>query len=60
MIDFEFSSKKSAVHHEAMLAAGALTYAVNSNFCRYLHKFLPYIELGIKNHQEYQVTLFPF
>lgn len=50
-----FSCRSSTVHEEAMLAVGALAYAVGENFIKYMDAFIPYVKLGLENHEEHQV-----
>ncbi|EIE27283.1 ARM repeat-containing protein [Coccomyxa subellipsoidea C-169] len=50
-----FACHSSTVHEEAMLAVGALTYACGTQFNKYMERFYPYLELGLKNYQEWQV-----
>ena len=46
-----FACHSSTVHEEAMLAVGALTYACGTQFNKYMERFYPYLELGLKNYQ---------
>jgi len=39
------------VHEEALLAAGALTYACGPQFVKYLERFFPVLEMGLANHK---------
>ncbi|GMH44988.1 hypothetical protein BSKO_12945 [Bryopsis sp. KO-2023] len=41
-----------SVHEEAMLAVGALTFAVGRQFVKYMQKFFPFMEMGLQNHRE--------
>ncbi|RRT85276.1 hypothetical protein B296_00003858 [Ensete ventricosum] len=50
-----FACRNATVHEEAMLAIGALAYAVGENFIKYMQNFYPYLEMGLQNFQEYQV-----
>ncbi|RZC86506.1 hypothetical protein C5167_030585 [Papaver somniferum] len=50
-----FSCRSSTVHEEAMLAIGALAYATGSEFVKYMPEFYKYLEMGLQNHEEYQV-----
>ncbi|RWW27733.1 hypothetical protein BHE74_00003847 [Ensete ventricosum] len=50
-----FACRNATVHEEAMLAIGALAYAVGENFIKYMQTFYPYLEMGLQNFQEYQV-----
>lgn len=49
--------RHSAVHEEAMMAVGSLTFAVKNEFNRYMAQFMPFLEIGLRNHQETQVSL---
>ncbi|KAH9320615.1 hypothetical protein KI387_015254 [Taxus chinensis] len=50
-----FSSRSATVHEEAMLAIGALAYAVGVEFGKYMQEFYRYLEMGLQNFEEYQV-----
>ncbi|KAK4802551.1 hypothetical protein SAY86_000754 [Trapa natans] len=50
-----FSSKSATAHEEAMLAIGALAYAVGSSFDKYMPEFYRYLESGLQNFEDYQV-----
>jgi importin subunit beta-1 len=50
-----FACRSATVHEEAMLAIGAVAYAVGPGFAKYLPEFYKYVEMGLKNHEEYQV-----
>ena len=50
-----FGCRSSTVHEEAMLAVGALAYAVGEHFATYMDAFIPFIKLGLENHEEHQV-----
>ncbi|KAG0453536.1 hypothetical protein HPP92_024840 [Vanilla planifolia] len=43
------------VHEEAMLAVGALAYATGQTFIKYMPELYKYLEMGLQNHEEYQV-----
>lgn len=47
--------RSATVHEEAMLAVGALAYAVGAGFAKYMDAFIPFIKLGLENHEEHQV-----
>lgn len=51
-----FAGQSSTVHEEAMLAVGACTYACGRQFTKYLPAFYPYLQRGLTNHQEWQVS----
>ena len=42
---------QGSVHEEAMLAVGALTYACGPQFVKYMDRFFPVLELGLKNYK---------
>ena len=48
-------SHASTVHEEAMLCVGALAYACDGNFEKYVDALFPFIDIGLKNHEEYEV-----
>ncbi|XXG39802.1 hypothetical protein AAC387_Pa01g0668 [Persea americana] len=50
-----FACRSSTVHEEAMLAIGALAYAVGADFSKYMPEFYKYLEMGLQNFEEYQV-----
>ena len=50
-----FACRSATVHEEAMLAVGALAYAVGSGFVKYMDAFFPFVKLGLENHEEHQV-----
>ncbi|XP_073286308.1 importin subunit beta-1-like [Primulina huaijiensis] len=50
-----FASRSATVHEEAMLAIGALAYAIGHNFAKYVPDFYKYLETGLQNFEEYQV-----
>jgi hypothetical protein len=50
-----FACRKSSVHEEAMLAVGAMTYACGRQFSKYLERFFPVLQMGLAQHQEWQV-----
>ncbi|KAL5550764.1 hypothetical protein UlMin_000940 [Ulmus minor] len=50
-----FACRSSTVHEEAMLAIGALAYAMGSEFEKYMPEFCKYLEMGLQNFEEYQV-----
>ena len=55
-----FACHSSTVHEEAMLAVGALTYACGTQFNKYMERFYPYLELGLKNYQVGYDTIHSF
>ena len=48
-------SHAATVHEEAMLCVGALAYATDEQFEKYMTALYPFIERGLKNHEEYEV-----
>ncbi|KAG0481164.1 hypothetical protein HPP92_012022 [Vanilla planifolia] len=50
-----FACRSTTVHEEAMLAIGALAYATGPEFAKYMLDFYQYLDMGLKNHEEYQV-----
>jgi importin subunit beta-1 len=46
-----FACRSASVHEEALLAAGALTYACGPQFVKYLERFFPVLEMGLANHK---------
>ncbi|XP_068668563.1 importin subunit beta-1-like isoform X1 [Aristolochia californica] len=50
-----FACRSSTVHEEAMLAIGALAYAIGPDFAKYMSEFYKYLEVGLQNSEEYQV-----
>ena len=46
-----FACRSATVHEEAMLAAGALTYACGPQFVKYMERFFPVLQMGLTNHQ---------
>ena len=45
----------ASVHEEAMLCVGAMAYACGEHFEKYVDALYPFVELGLKNHEEYEV-----
>ncbi|KAK1358516.1 hypothetical protein POM88_051772 [Heracleum sosnowskyi] len=50
-----FSCRSSTIHEEALLATGVLAHATGLEFFCYMPKFFKYLEIGLKNFEEYQV-----
>eukprot|EP00898_Chlorokybus_atmophyticus_P004073 jgi/Chlat1/4667/Chrsp3S05614 len=50
-----FACRSATVHEEAMLAIGALAYATGSQFGKYMQSFYAYLDVGLRNFEEYQV-----
>lgn len=38
-----------------MLAVGSLTFAIGRTFVKYMDRFYPFMEIGLRNHEEWQV-----
>ena len=51
-----FACRNATVHEEAMLAAGALTYACGPQFVKYMERFFPVLQMGLTNHQARHCT----
>ena len=52
-----FACHPGSVHEEAMLAVGALTYACGPQFVKYMERFYPILESGLKNYQVRRATM---
>ncbi|OAY74406.1 Importin subunit beta-1 [Ananas comosus] len=50
-----FSCHCSTVHEEAILAIGTLAYVTGPAFIKYMQEFYKYLEMGLRNFEEYQV-----
>ena len=50
-----FGAHGASVHEEAMLCVGAMAYACGEHFEKYVDALYPFVELGLKNHEEYEV-----
>jgi len=50
-----FSTRSASVHEEALMAVGALANAQEGAFERYMGAFKDYLNLGLRNWEEYQV-----
>jgi importin subunit beta-1 len=48
-------ARSATVHEEAMLCVGALAYASGAGFEKYMTALYPFIDVGLKNHEEYEV-----
>jgi importin subunit beta-1 len=48
-------SRAATVHEEAMLCVGSLAYACGEHFEKYVDALFPFIDVGLKNHEEYEV-----
>jgi len=49
------SGMTGSVHEEALMAVGALADAMEMQFVKYLPHFAPYLLLGLRNWEQYQV-----
>jgi len=52
-----FQTKHVTVHEEAMMAVGSMTFALKTQFSRYMAQFMPFLDIGLRNHQEIQVCI---
>ncbi|KAL3830191.1 hypothetical protein ACJIZ3_018993 [Penstemon smallii] len=50
-----FACRSSTVHEGALLAIGALAYAIGPEFEKYMPELYKYLEMGLQNFEEYQV-----
>jgi len=50
-----FNSKSASAHEEALMAVGALCYALEGDFEKYMPTFRHYLSLALRNYEEYQV-----
>lgn len=50
-----FACRGATVHEETMLAISALAHATGVEFGKYMQEFYKYVEIGLQNHEEYQV-----
>lgn len=50
-----FNAKSASVHEEAMMTVGAIANAVEIDFEKYMPHFLPFLTMGLRNYEEYQV-----
>ncbi|KAL3283319.1 hypothetical protein HHI36_006467 [Cryptolaemus montrouzieri] len=49
------SNKSGGVQEDALMAVSTLVEVLGEGFYKYIDAFKPYLYLGLKNHQEYQV-----
>ena len=49
------ANRSATVHEEAMLAVGALAHSVGKDFEKYMEALYPFVEVGLKNHEEFSV-----
>ncbi|PNX87388.1 importin subunit beta-1-like protein, partial [Trifolium pratense] len=50
-----FARRNATAHEEAMLAIGALAYAIGPDFAKYLPEFYQFLEANLQNFEDYQV-----
>ncbi|KAK2390742.1 importin subunit beta-1 [Trifolium repens] len=50
-----FACRNATAHEEAMLAIGALAYAIGPDFAKYLPEFYQFLDADLQNYEEYQV-----
>lgn len=55
MLTMFASNKSGGVQEDALLAVSTLVEVLGEGFIKYMEAFKPYLYLGLKNHQEYQV-----
>uniref|UniRef100_A0A7S1T9Y9 Importin N-terminal domain-containing protein n=1 Tax=Compsopogon caeruleus TaxID=31354 RepID=A0A7S1T9Y9_9RHOD len=48
-------SRQASVHEEALMAVGAVADAIEKDFVEYMQHFIPYLEVGLRNWEQYQV-----
>ncbi|XP_781574.3 importin subunit beta-1 [Strongylocentrotus purpuratus] len=51
------SGKSGGVQEDALLAVGTLVEVIGIDFLKYMEHFTPFLYLGLKNYQEYQVCV---
>jgi len=49
------SGKAGGVQEDALLAVSTLIEVLGENFLQYMETFKPFLAMGLKNHEEYQV-----
>ena len=49
------SGKVGGVQEDALMAVSTLVDLLGEQFMKYMDAFKPYLCMGLKNHQEYQV-----
>ncbi|XP_019873944.1 importin subunit beta-1 isoform X2 [Aethina tumida] len=49
------SCKSGGVQEDALMAVSTLVEVLGENFLKYMEAFKPFLFIGLKNHQEYQV-----
>ncbi|XP_047162539.1 importin subunit beta-1-like [Vigna umbellata] len=50
-----FAFRNATAHEEAMLAIGALAYAIGPDFAKYMPEFYKFLDMDLQNFEEYQV-----
>ena len=51
------SCKSGGVQEDALMAVSTLVEVLGDGFLKYMDAFKPYLYIGLKNHQEYQVCV---
>ncbi|XP_060517733.1 importin subunit beta isoform X2 [Cylas formicarius] len=51
------SNKSGGVQEDALMAVSTLVEVLGEGFIKYMDAFKPFLYLGLKNHQEYQVCV---
>lgn len=54
---FDATGKSGSVQEDALMAVGTLVEVIGDEFMKYMDAFRPYLIMGLKNHQEYQVCI---
>ncbi|QHN76999.1 Importin [Arachis hypogaea] len=49
-----FACRNATAHKEAMLAIGALAYAIGADFAKYMPEFYRFLEMDLQNFEDYQ------
>lgn len=52
------SNKSGGVQEDALMAVSTLVEVLGEGFLKYMDAFKPFLYIGLKNHQEYQVSYF--
>lgn len=51
------SCKSGGVQEDALMAVATLVEVLGENFMKYMESFKPFLFIGLKNHEEYQVCI---
>lgn len=51
------SCKSGGVQEDALMAVATLVEVLGENFMKYMELFKPFLFIGLKNHEEYQVCI---